>query len=1025
MTISLSLKELIDLDELQSIQDGLAKVVGTSSVIFSPEGEPLTRFANPTGFCSLIQSTEKGKERCFRSFMEMSIKALELKKPQIFYCFVHGGHFVAPIVINGRHQGTMFAGQFIPEKFSSDQFADLEKTAVEIDLDPESLVKEAEKMRVIKEDTVWNYSSLFFQIVEIITRRGVQAAKLNQANDALEKARNELEFRVEKRTAELLKINKELKYEIAERKNTEAALKNSQSRFKDIAESMSDWIWETDVNGIFTYCSKKVKDLLGYSAEEIIGKTPFDFMSPDEKEKIGAFFVKNSKGKRPVKDMENWILTKKGRSVCMSTSAVPILDNAGEIIGYRGVDSDITERKLAEEKQAETNELLQNAVNRSNQLAIHAQAANKAKSEFLANMSHEIRTPMNGVIGMTELLLATELTLDQREYATIVRNSGDALMGVINDILDFSKIEAEKLEIESLDFNLRTTLEDAVDVLAITADKKNLEFACVIDYEVPALLKGDPGRLRQILVNLAGNAIKFTEKGEVVIRAVVDEQDDTHVTVRFEVMDTGIGIPPDRMNVLFHSFSQVDSSSTRKYGGTGLGLAISKQLSEMMGGRIGVKSEQGKGSTFWFTAVFEKQQKGREAEYVVPGDVRGKRILVVDDNETNRHVLKEYLKFLHCRFDDASGGAEALDRLGKAAGEGDPFDIAILDMQMPGMNGEDLGRDIKANPDLKDTIMIMLTSMGQRGDAGRAKEIGFAAYLNKPVKQSQVYDCLATVTGRQTGTKDHHSTSIVTRHTISEDHKRKIRILVAEDNITNQIVALSILKKLGFQANAVANGKEAVEALLMIPYNLVLMDVQMPEMDGFAATREIRNLKSEIRNLPVIAMTAHAMTGDREKCLKAGMDDYLSKPINPQDLVDIIEKWLKEPGARQNEKITAEPESKDAGFNKADLVNRLMGDEELAKDIIKSFLDNIPGDITAIKQAFAKNDALSMRRLAHSVKGAAGSIGAKALQDVAFQMEKAGEAGDMDKAALLLPQTDDQFKKLKKSLALSGLTETG
>ncbi|MCK5230261.1 MAG: PocR ligand-binding domain-containing protein, partial [Desulfobulbaceae bacterium] len=388
MAISLSLKELIDLDELQSVQDGLAKVVGTSSVIFSPEGEPLTRFSNPTGFCSLIQSTEKGKERCSQSFMEMSKKALELKKPQIFYCFVHGGHFVAPIVIDGRHQGTMFAGQFIPEKFSSNQFADLEKTAVEIDLDPESLIKKAEKMRVIKEDAVWNYSSLLFQIVEIITRRGVQAAKLNQANDALEKARNELEFRVKKRTAQIMKINKELKYEIIERKNTEAALKNSQSRFKDIAESMSDWIWEADVDGIYTYCSKKIINILGYSAEEIIGKTLFDFMSTDEKEKISAFFVEISKKKDPIKDMENWIRTKDGRSICMLTNAVPILDHAGELLGYRGVDSDITERKLAEEKQAETNELLRNAVERSSQLAIDAQAANHAKSEFLANMSH-------------------------------------------------------------------------------------------------------------------------------------------------------------------------------------------------------------------------------------------------------------------------------------------------------------------------------------------------------------------------------------------------------------------------------------------------------------------------------------------------------------------------------------------------------------------------------------------------------------------------------------------------------------
>jgi len=562
---------------------------------------------------------------------------------------------------------------------------------------------------------------------------------------------------------------------------------------------------------------------------------------------------------------------------------------------------DITERKRAEdsirrakEDTEEANRQLEQAIEHASRMAKEAEIANKAKSEFLANMSHEIRTPMNGVIGMTGLLLESDLTAEHYEYAQTIRTSADSLLSIINDVLDFSKIEAGHMDLEILDFDLRTTVEDVTDMLAVRAHDKGLELSCLVYPDVPALVCGDPGRLRQILINLTGNAIKFTEQGEVFIRVTREQETDRDVTVRFSVTDTGIGIPEDHENFLFKSFTQADASITRKYGGTGLGLAISKQLAELMGGRMGVESEEGAGSTFWFTLVLGKQPEDRKTEVVIPEDIRGQRILIVDDHATNRLVLRELLRSWDCRFEEAENGEQALERLREALAETDPFRIALVDMQMPVMDGATLGGKIKADPDLNPTRLVMLTSAGMRGDASRLKAIGFSAYLNKPVKKSHLYDCLVTVLGIPSTPSRERSTPIITRYGLEEAKKRRVRILVAEDNVVNQKVALHILQKLGYRADAVADGREAVMALETIPYDLVLMDVQMPQMDGFEATGVIRDPASRVRNhhIPVIAMTAHAMKGDREKCLEAGMDDYVSKPVTALALNEILEKYL-------------------------------------------------------------------------------------------------------------------------------------
>ena len=432
------------------------------------------------------------------------------------------------------------------------------------------------------------------------------------------------------------------------------------------------------------------------------------------------------------------------------------------------------------------------------------------------------------------------------------------------------------------------------DLLAFQAQEKGIECVCLVDPEVPSLLRGDPGRIRQVLTNFVSNAVKFTSEGEVRVCVTLDEESGNEATIRFEVSDTGIGIPNDRLDYIFEAFAQADASTTRRHGGTGLGLAISKQLAEMMGGQIGVEGEEGAGSTFWFTAVLEKQPEDAQVLVPSPADLHSTRVLVVDTRETNRLVLKQQLLSLGCLHDEASDGNTAIEKLQAAVAEGDPFDIAVLNMRMREMDGETLGRRIKAEPVLRGVALLMMTSVGRRGDVARLQQAGFSAYLSKPVTRSQLHDCLVSVLGLTTAQEVSHPESLVTTHSIAENKKRKIRILVAEDNIVNQEVALLILKKLGYRANAVANGEEAVKALESIPYDLVLMDCQMPEMDGYEATANIRGRQSTVPNpsIPIIAMTASTMEGDREKCLAAGMNDYVSKPVKPKDLADALERQL-------------------------------------------------------------------------------------------------------------------------------------
>ena len=670
------------------------------------------------------------------------------------------------------------------------------------------------------------------------------------------------------------------------------SLQKSEARLDQLLQSTDQGIYSVDMDGRCTFINKPGLNILGYQPEECIGKHLLDLIHhrhsgglPDSPEDCPAHkALVNGTNYRP-DDVLLW--RKDGTSFPAEFSANPLIEN-GITCGAVVTFSDITEKKILLEQLTSAKE--------------KAEAASVAKSIFLATMSHEIRTPMNGVIGMTGMLLDTKLTADQMEFAEIIRRSGENLLTIINEILDFSKIEAGKLDLEILDFDLRVALEDTAEMLALRADDEGLELICRIDPAVPSHLRGDPGRLRQIIINLVGNAIKFTSKGEVVINASLQSEQDGRATILFEVRDTGIGIPESRLAAIFDPFTQADGSTTRKFGGTGLGLSICKQLTELMGGTFGVDSKEGCGSTFWFTISFEKQATQtigvlktlKLSEHV---DLTKARIIVVDDNATNRKLMATLLKHWGCRFEVAIDGSEGLTMMHEAAQGGDPFRIALLDQAMPDMDGMELGRLIKAEPLLQSTLMVMITSLARRGDVAVLDQIGFAGYLPKPVRQAQLYGCLELVLLRDVDPQNEaiqQPHSIITRHTVAESGRQGIRILLAEDNAINQRVAQHMLKTLGYNTDVVADGREALRALEMIDYDLVLMDCQMPDMNGFESTVAIRDAGSRVLNhrVPIIAMTANATQEDRRKCLEIGMDDYLSKPVHKEDLAEIIGKWL-------------------------------------------------------------------------------------------------------------------------------------
>jgi PAS domain S-box-containing protein len=845
-------------------------------------------------------------------------------------------------------------------------------------------------------------------------------AQIQNRDFELQDARHGLEVRVADRT-------RELRDEITERTRAEAALRESEEKYRAILADVEDGFYEVDLRGNFTLANRALCEIFGYTEAELFGMNNREYTDEANARIVFKAFNEVFKTGQSARVVDYEITNRAGHRIFVETSVALIRDANGEPNGFRGTLRDISERKRAEAE-----------LRRAKQAA---EAASQAKSEFLANMSHEIRTPMNGIIGMTELALDTPLSTEQREYLDLVKLSADSMLGVINDILDFSKIEAGKLELDPVPFDLQEISGDTMKTLALRAEQKGLELTCYVQPDVPTALIGDSGRLRQVLVNLIGNAIKFTQHGDINVEVHSEKHIGNDLQLHFVVRDTGIGIPAEKQELIFEAFAQADGSTNRRYGGTGLGLAISSQLVAMMGGRIWVESppncglrisdcglenadsnpqsaihnpqsrdpqSRGAGSAFHFTVAFKKQQGAAPAMVSPQEGLRGMRVLVVDDNETNRRILVNLVSHWQMEPAVAEGGRAALDILSGASAAGRPFSLVLLDADMPDMDGFETAIRISRNPEFAGTTVMMLSSADQQRSSARCREIGIATYLVKPIRANELLNAIRSVLGGRAMEERKMPTISASPQT---DAMSRIRVLIAEDNIVNQRLALRLLEKKGYDAAVADNGLTALALLADQKFDLVLMDVQMPEMNGFEATAAIRQ-QEEItgKHIPIIAMTAHAIKGDEERCLAAGMDGYVSKPIRPEDLFSLIAK-LAPP------QVPSSVESGDSVVDRSAMLAQVDGDPELLGELVTLFLETYPGLLDDLRHAIRDQASGRVRDAAHSLRGAVANFQVTTAVDLAQSLEVMGRDGDLHGAEARFTRLEIEMKKIEAALA--------